>query len=56
MKVKDLIKKLKKFDPDKEVSITDGYQCNSYEGDWEVIDFEGIIDIGIGGTLIGVDK
>lgn len=52
MKVKDLIKELQKFDPEKEVTITDGYVCNSYVGDWEIINFEKVVDIGIGGTLI----
>lgn len=45
MKVKDLIKELQKFDPEKEVTITDGYACNSYVGDLEIINFEKVVDI-----------
>lgn len=52
MKVKDLIEKLSKFDSDKEVMISDGYKCNSYKGEFKIKEFEGEVDIGIGGTDI----
>lgn len=61
MKIKDFIKKLKKFDPNLEVTITDGYQGVSYHTNGTLMeqyeDFEGEtkvfkMDIGIGGSRI----
>ena len=61
MKIKDFIKKLKKFDPELEITITDGYQGVSYHTNGCLIeqyeDFEGEtkgfkVDIGIGGLRI----
>lgn len=54
MKVKDLIKELQKFNPELEVTITDGYCCQHYIGDFEVNILEDhnenyFVDIGIGG-------
>jgi hypothetical protein len=50
--VSDLIGILEKFydlDPLMEVVITDGYNCKSYTGDFDIQEFEGTVDIGIGG-------
>ena len=52
MKVKDIINKLKEFNSELEVMITDGYNLKFYNGDWEIREFDGSIDIGIGGTEI----
>lgn len=54
MKVKDLIKELQKFNPELEVTITDGYHSQHYIGDFEVTVFEDhnenvFVDIEIGG-------
>ena len=54
MKIKEMIEKLKEYDPELEVTITDGFECRSFRGDFEFslykID-ENIkeLDIGIGG-------
>ena len=57
MTVAELIKKLNTFPQDKEVKITDGFQCFFYEGDFEIQLFEDIdgtffVDIGIGECLV----
>lgn len=57
MNVAELIKKLNTFPQDKEVKITDGFQCFFYEGDFEIKLFEDIdgtffVDIGIGECLV----
>lgn len=52
MKVKDLISKLTKFNPEMEVVLFDGYNTVAYRGDWEIKEFEGTVDIGIGGTIV----
>lgn len=54
MKVKDLIKELQKFNPELEVTITDGCYSQHYIGDFEVTVFEDhnenvFVDIEIGG-------
>lgn len=57
MQVKDLVEKLSKFDPELEVSISDGYDCSFYHTkNIEISLFEdnGIttVDIGIGGNKL----
>jgi hypothetical protein len=53
MIVSELIQKLQQLDPNKEVIITDGYECNCYRGDFTVVEFDdtydSFVDIGIGG-------
>jgi hypothetical protein len=55
MKVKELIKALKKFDEELEVTITDGFLCEFYHTkriDIKLFkdgDGPGVVDIGIGG-------
>ena len=56
MKVKEIIEQLSKFDGEMEVMVSDGYQCLFYQGSWEIKEFEGTVDIGVGGTLIEEDK
>lgn len=55
MKVKELIDKLSMFPEDLDVYIFDGYQCTGYYGEWEIKEFEGTVDIGVGGTQINSD-
>ena len=58
MLVKELIEKLKEFDGDLEVSITDGYNWTGYHTDnieialFEESDCKTLVDIGIGGCQI----
>ena len=56
MKVKELINKLHEFNPELEVTITDGYECRFYHTKWIQIDVfknevgePDVVDIGIGG-------
>lgn len=54
MNVRDLVELLRKQDYNLEVTITDGYRCNSYSGPFSVStfeDFDGkiVVDIGVGG-------
>lgn len=49
MTVKELMLKLSEFPQDMPVHITDGYECVGWFGDFEVKEFEGVVDIGIGG-------
>lgn len=49
MTVAELVDKLNCFSANMEVTITDGYDCKCYEGDFVVAEFEGTVDIGIGG-------
>ena len=49
MKVKEMIAILSKFDGDMDVVIADGYNYRFYEGDYEIVEFEGSVDIGVGG-------
>lgn len=49
MKVGEMIKKLQEFPEDMEVIITDGFQARFYSGDYYIGEFEGAVDIGIGG-------
>ena len=49
MKVKEMIAILSGFDGDMDVVIADGYNCRFYEGDYEIVEFEGSVDIGVGG-------
>jgi hypothetical protein len=61
MKVKELVKILSKFDPELEVTITDGYEVRCYHTNGIVIDqFEDLdgsvcVDVGIGGCDIKED-
>ena len=58
MKVAELITQLQRFDPEVEVSITDGMDCRCYTtNDLEIKMFEDVdgkvsIDIGIGADLV----
>lgn len=52
MTVQELIEKLQKFKPDMQVIVSDGYDCRFYRGEFDVQEFEGEVDIGIGGCLI----
>lgn len=54
MKVRDMIEKLQGYDPELEVTITDGFECRSFRGDFEFSLYEideniKELDIGIGG-------
>ncbi len=55
MTVAELIKKLQAFPSDMEVTITDGFRCHHYRGDFGVILFDDeededpTVDIGVGG-------
>ena len=49
MTVIEMIEALSKFDRDAEVLITDGYKGYFYKGDFLLTEFEGCVDIGIGG-------
>lgn len=56
MTVKELITELSKFDENLKVTITDGYECNSYNTKYLDIqpyeeDCKEYLDIGIGGNL-----
>lgn len=51
MKVCELIKKLKKFPPTMEVVISDGYNGTSWAGNFQIEEFEGSVDIGVGGMI-----
>jgi hypothetical protein len=59
MKIKQLIEKLSKFDPNLEVEITDGYEYVVYSTkNISIKEFHGeegnktVVDIGIGGNRI----
>lgn len=62
MKVKKMIEELGKFDPDLEVTITDGFKCNCYHTKniefalFEDLDHSVSLDIGIGGCDETVEK
>jgi len=47
MKVKEIIEKLKEFDPEFEVTISDGLHFHFYGGDCEIKEFDGKVDIGV---------
>lgn len=52
MLVKDLIRELSQYDPELEVLVTDGYDCNCYRGEYSVTLFKDdceYVDIGVGG-------
>ena len=51
MKVKEMIAILSTYNCDMDVLITDGHDCRYYEGNYSVVEFEGAVDIGIGGCL-----
>ena len=58
MLVKELIEALKKFDPEMEVTISDGYELNFYRGNAEsdfVVQesevYPNAVDIGVGGCI-----
>ena len=59
MTVSELIDKLKKFSLEREVLITDGYNCMFYKGDYSITEFNdngnNYVDIGIGGCQEGVN-
>jgi hypothetical protein len=50
MTVKELIDKLSVLPMSMKVTISDGYKCVFYDGEYIVEIFEGVVDIGIGGT------
>jgi len=45
----DILEVYRELDPLMEIVITDGYECESYQGNFDITEFEGIVDIGIGG-------
>lgn len=53
MKVKEFIKKLKSFDPEMEVTVSDGFNycfyCTNEKYDYVFNEFDGKVDIGVGG-------
>lgn len=49
MTVQDLIDKLSKFDPNAQVTITNGFNHDFYWGDFEVVMEDEEVDIGVGG-------
>lgn len=56
MTVQELLTVLQEFDPELEVTITDGFECIHYRGAFEAKLFEDIpgkyvVDIGIGGKI-----
>lgn len=59
MLVGELIDKLKKFSPEMEVLITDGYNFRFYKGEYSITEFNDngttYVDIGIGGCQEGDD-
>lgn len=59
MTVGELIGQLKKFDPELEVLVTDGYNCMFYKGEYSITEFNDngtiYVDIGIGGCQEGDD-
>ena len=52
MNVKQLRDALSAFPDEMEVVLFDGYRCIGYRGDWEINEFDGTVDVGIGGTDI----
>jgi hypothetical protein len=57
MTVKELIERLSAFPKDMEVTISDGYKVAFYQTDGiSIKEFEGMVDIGIGGCVIEDDK
>ena len=57
MLVKEMIEKLQQFDPELELTISDGFEVMFYGGDFSVELFEApgcepVVDIGIGGLSI----
>ena len=52
MNVKQLREALAAFPDEMEVVVFDGYRCIAYRGDWEIKEFDGTVDIGIGGTEV----
>lgn len=51
MNVKELCEKLQKYDGFKKVTITDGFNSRCYDGLYSIQEFDGMVDIGLGGTL-----
>ena len=56
MTVQELLTVLQEFDPELEVTITDGFDCRHYRGAFELKLFEDlpgkyVVDIGIGGKI-----
>jgi hypothetical protein len=52
MNVQQMIEKLQQFPMDMEVELFDGYNGYQYKGDFQFQEFEGVVDIGIGGFLV----
>ena len=55
MKLQDLIEALQKAQAEHgnlEVKVVDGFQGRVYSGDFVVQEFEGAVDIGIGGCIV----
>ena len=56
MTVQELLTVLQEFDPELEVTITDGFECRHYRGAFGLKLFEDlpgkyVVDIGIGGKI-----
>ncbi len=43
-----MIEKLKEFDPEMEVIISDGWSHKFFKGDFQIGEFDGTCDIGVG--------
>ena len=52
MNVKQLRDALSAFPDEMEVVVFDGCECTDYRGDWEIKEFDGTVDIGVGGTVV----
>ena len=52
MNVKQLRDALDAFPDEMEVVVFDGHECKAYRKICEIKEFEGYVDIGIGGTVV----
>lgn len=50
MNVKEMIEHLKQYPEDMEITVSDGYRYNFYKGSFVIKEFEGTVDIGVGGV------
>lgn len=48
-----MVEYLKQFPEDMEIIVSDGYRCNFYKGSFVIKEFEGTVDIGVGGMDYG---
>lgn len=50
MTVGEIIEQLKQYPESVEIVVSDGYRCKFYKGSFVIKEFEGTVDIGVGGT------